>query len=1173
MILNIFSLAQLRISMGLSRLPRPAVILSLAVAVLTLLSTGNPRARRTDFFEKESVGSNAQKLVSSADVEREIRPIRKSAAFFSALPISFESNQGQADSQVKFLSRGGGYTLLLTEAGAHLQLNGTDGKPVGIGLKLAGANPNPLIQARDSLPGKSHYFSGSDPKGWRTDIPHYAKVHYKEVYPGVDLVYYGHQGQIEYDYIVAAGAEPNIISFELHGAEQLAINDDGDLLIASEAQQIRFHKPHAYQWKNGAATTVAASFSPKGGNRIGFEVADFDPALPLVIDPVLCYSTYLGGSEDDQGHHIAVDALGNMYVTGITYSASFPGAVGAVPPRGLGGGDVFVTKLDASGTRLIYSAFIGGSAADSGKALVIDGSDSVYVSGGTRSTNFPVTDGAFQTALRGSGDAFVLKLNPEGNQLLYSTYLGGSGEDGWEGGGVAVDSAGAAYVTGTTESRDFPIAGGIFQRSSGGGRSDAFVTKVNSVGRLVYSTYLGGFDLDQGRGIAVDSAGSCYVTGKTQSANFPLHNAYQSVTRGVLDDAFLTKFNITGGLILYSTLLGGSGSDVGNAVVVDSSGTAYIAGETDSFDFPTTADVLKREHPGSDTDGFVARFTTTSSRTASLVYCTYLGGSGQDSVSGLAVGSSGSAHVTGATDSVDFPLEKAFQSSLAGGASDAFVAKLNGGATGLIYSTYLGGDGKDSGAAIALGPSANAFVVGTTESGNFPVAGAPQSGRGGGIDGFVARIPPGDGSPASPAVSSGIVLTPDTSTLGVGENLIARFTLTNRGGSFLNLRTLTLVESDPENGVPDFPPLRNLTIEPGDSFTYERILTLTHTGSFTFKVGYQTLDGVWHTDAPAEEGARSEVTIAVENPNSIPAPTNSISVSANPCQITFAASTCMTTVSWNAVNIEGGAQVTVQDIGVGTAPTLFGAGVSGTVDAPWIGGPPHKYKFTLYDVSLGAPRELASVEVTGQESDPLFRGVLQVSNNPCLIPAGASNCTTTISWNTVDAVADAVLYVQDVGAGHPASAVEVGVTGSVEVSWIQGPPHRYIFTLVEVVAPTQTPIAAIEVTAKVENQPGNVSGSISASPNPCVIAGEATTCSTTVSWNTAAYVDDARVVVTDVGASGSPKFFASGKAGSARFETVEGSPHRYRFTLYQVTSSRAIELTSTEVTGGPAASP
>lgn len=1142
--------------------------LFLGIAVLTLLfargrETNLSKFRERPYPEAASLSATASELGS--------RQAGRHTPSFAALPVSFEANQGQVDSQVKFLSRGKGYSLLLTHEGAFLQVGNARirREPVQIGMKLAGANPMPEIQAEDPLPGKSHYFGGSDPKGWRTDVPHYAKVHYKEVYPGVDLVYYGHQGRIEYDCIVAAGVDPTIIRFEFQGAEDLVVDEQGDLLLSSGPGQIRLHKPYAYQRKNGATTTVAASFSTRG-HRVGFDLGDFDPALPLVIDPVLSYSTYLGGSEDDQGRSIAVDASGNMYVAGITYSANFPGT-GSLQPSGLGGGDVFVTKLDPSGRQLIYSAFLGGSGVDAGMDLALDSSGSIYVSGGTRSINFPVTDGAFQTTLRGAGDAFVLKLNPAGNQLAYSTYLGGSGEDGWEGGGIAVDGSGNAFVTGTTESRDFPIAGSIFQRSFGGGRSDAFVTKVRADGGLAYSTYLGGFDLDQGRDIALDSVGSCYVTGKTLSANFPVHNAYQSVTRGVLDDAFLTKFNITGGLILYSTLLGGSGNDVGNAVVVDSSGTTYIAGETDSFDFPVTSDVLKKEHPGSDTDGFVARLRTTSSRTASLLYSTYLGGSGQDSPRGLAVGSAGSAYVTGATDSVDFPLQSAFQSTLAGGASDAFVAKLDSLARGLIYSTYLGGDGKDSGEAVALGPSSNAFVAGATESGNFPSVGALQSGRGGGIDSFVARIPPGDGSPAAPVVSSGIVLTPEASTLAVAENLTAKFTLTNRGGSFLNLPALTLLEGDPDNGVPNFPSLRNLTIEPGDSLTYERILTLTHTGVFTFRVGYQTQDGVWHTDVPVEEGARNEVTITVENPSNTPTPTDAISVSANPCQISFGASTCTTTVSWNAVNIEGSAQVTVQDVGIGTAPAVFGAGVSGTLDAPWISGPPHKYKFILYDVSFEAPRELASVEVTGQESDPLFRGTLQVSNNPCLIAPGGSTCTTSISWNTIAEVPDAILYVQDVGAGDPASAVEVGKSASIEVSWIQGPPHRYVFTLFEVVSPNQTPIAAIEVTGKAENQPGNISGSISASPNPCVIAGDVTTCSTTISWTTAAHVGDARIVVTDVGSSGTPKLFAGGKSGSATFSTVEGSPHRYRFTLYQVTSSRVIELASTEVTGGPAA--
>ena len=1102
------------------------------------------------------------------------------------LSLSFEANQGQADSRVRFLARGRGYSLLLTDNEALLRLPASshahiDGKLPWIHVQHVGANPKPVIKGSDLTQAKSHYFLGNNPGAWRTNVPHYAKVGYHGVYPGVDLIYYGNEGQLEYDYILASGVDPGVITLEFQGVDGMSIDAAGDLVIASGTSELCLKKPRTYQWSGNAAQPVESAYRIKGQNQIGFELGAFDPSLPLVIDPVLTYSTYLGGSDDDRGLGVAVDAEGNAYVAGVTQSANFPHS-GNVP--GTAGEDLFVTKLNPAGNALIYSAYLGGSAADVGRGLAVDVRGNVYLSGGTRSNNFPITPGAFQTVLHGGSDAFVLKLNPAGDQLLYSTYLGGTREEGFEGGGLALDAAGQAYVTGVTDSLDFPTSRVTFQRSFGGGSSDAFVTKLSADGaRLVYSTYLGGFDLDQGLAIAVDSAGRAYVTGRTRSPNLVILNAYQALRRSTLDDAFLTKFSAPGDLVTYSTFLGGTGNEAAHGIAVDDSGLAYLVGETDSTDFVTTSDAFKKDHGGSDLDGFIVKLRTTSSKSASLIYSSFFGGSGSDVIRAVAASASGAVYITGLTDSTDFPTQAAVQGQFGGGSSDAFAAKLNSLGTGLVYSTYLGGAAADSGEAIAvLARAPNrvgettpetgiAFVAGVTESSNFPTTAPLQPQAAGKKDVFVSRIPGGDGSPAAPIVTAGITLSYPTETdpippPQVAQTLTATFTVTNQGGSTAVLKALTLLESDPSNAVPDFPPARNLVIEPGDSYRFSRGIVLTQTGTFNFKAAYQTVDNVW-LNIPAAEGSTSQVDVTVENTNNSVAPVNSIEVTANPCEIPFGKTTCTVDITWVTVNAEA-PQLRVQDIGVGGPETLFSPDGSGTATIDWIQGAPHRYKFTLYDFGSSSPQELGFMEMTGQEGNPpASRGTLKSSTNPCEIPAGGSNCTTSITWTTIDEVPNAILYVQDIGLGHPTSAVEAGKSGTVEISWIQAPPHRYIFTLFESTGTNQVFIASIEVIGKEESKPAAPSGTISAAPGSCVIPADGTTCSTVVSWNTTSDVFDARVVVTDVGASGTPTYLAKGKSGSVTYGTVEGSPHRYVFTLYGSISNRLVELGSVEVNG------
>jgi hypothetical protein len=487
---------------------------------------------------------------------------------YGKLPLSFEANQGQSDAQVKFLSRGRRHTLFLTSTDAVLVLNKSEqsgnGKPEGkekvtqtvLRMTLIGANPKPSVAGLEELPGKANYFIGNDPKKWHTNVPTYAKVIYKDVYPGIDLIYYGNQSQLEYDFVVSPGADPKAIKLAFEGTEKIEVDAQGDLILQTAGGQINFkmHKPLAYQVVNGVRKEISGSYVLNSKSAIknptsrsvSFQVATYDRSRPLVIDPVLSYSTYLGGSGIDQGelHGIAVDALGNAYVTGTTSSTNFPTTIGAFQTTFGGGGlDAFVTKINPTGSGLVYSTYLGGSGDDDGSGIAVDALGNAYVAGTTSSTNFPTTPGAFQTTVGGFEDAFVTKLNPTGSGLVYSTYLGGSGQD--FGRGVALDSAGSAYVTGFTRSTNFPTTIGAFQTTFGGGFGDAFVTKINPSGTgLVYSTYLGGSGDDGGGGIAVDSMPNpnAYVTGTTSSINFPTTpGAFQTTFGGGPRDAFVTK--------------------------------------------------------------------------------------------------------------------------------------------------------------------------------------------------------------------------------------------------------------------------------------------------------------------------------------------------------------------------------------------------------------------------------------------------------------------------------------------------------------------------------------------------------------------------------------------------------------------------------------------------------
>jgi hypothetical protein len=722
------------------------------------------------------------------------------AAAFGKVEMSFEPNHGQTDEQVKFLARGAGYTVFLTateavfvlapqgdaqaKVGNAVPANSSSNAittwttpPAVLRMKLGGANLMSEAVGQQKLEGIVNYFKGSDPAKWHPNIPTFARVEYSEIYPGIDLVYYGNQRQLEYDFVVRPGADYGQVSLAFEGADGMELDGvSGDLLLKVSESTIRQRKPVVYQEVDGQRREVESSYELRGAGRVGFAVGHYDATKPLIIDPVLAYSTYLGGGAADGGNGIAVDASGNAYVTGLTQSVDFPTTTNPVQPD-QPFGDAFVTKLNAAGSALIYSTYFGGGGGDGGSDIAIDASGNAYVTGSTSSIDFPTTSGAFDTNL-GIQDGFMTKLNATGSVLAYSTYLGGSADDsGYE---IAVDPTGNAYILGLTNSGDFPATPGAFDTTANPGR-DFFVAKLNASGSaLVYSTYLGGGANDFGGHIAIDASGNVYVTGTTSSIDFPTTPGALDTTDNPGDDAFVTKLNVTGTALVYSTYLGGNSTERGGGITVDSAGNAYVTGLTDSNDFPIQ-NAFQTDQPLAD--GFVSKLNPTGS---ALVYSTYLGGSEDDSGgSGIAVDAAGNAYVAGDTVSPDFPTANPFQSYKS--SFDVFVTKLDAAGSALVYSTYLGGGGNDFANGIAIDSLGNAYIVGSTTSADFPTSGnAFQTSKSLGSDVFISKI--GDYTISGRVVDSGGNGIADVTITLSGSN--SDFRTTDANGDFLFLDTV-----------------------------------------------------------------------------------------------------------------------------------------------------------------------------------------------------------------------------------------------------------------------------------------------------------------------------------------------------------------------------------------------
>ena len=662
--------------------------------------------------------------------------------------LIFIENAGHLPDGARFQVRGRDLTVWLAEDA--IWLTAVDQTPhpsaasdstlrggANIKLSFAGANPHPRLEPFDRLATHISFFVGSDPAEWQTDVPAWGGVRYANLYPGIDLELTGENGQLVPRLTARPDADLSAVQLRVEGANAVAVEADG-LRLSTAAGSMTWP---LLQAEHPVAEAVVRSVGA-GMFEVTAPFAPPDSSQPSPTDPAtaLLYGTFLGGSSEDEGYGIALDGNGATYVTGYTVSSGFPTTPGAFDTSYNGTGDLFVAKLNAAGTALEYATFLGGGSEDAGWVgwnIAVDGSGAAYVAGHTKSSDFPTTAGAFDTDFNGIADGFVVKLNPTGTALEYSTFLGGSGTDGCV--GIALDGSGAAYIAGYTWSSGFPTTPGAFDTSYNDA-GDLFVTKLNATGSaLDYSTFLGGGDVEEGRRIVAADSGEAYVTGRTESSNFPTTvGAFDtSYNGGEWGDVFVVKLNTAGSALEYGTFLGGTDSDEGYHIAVDEGGAAYITGYTSSSGFPTTPGAFDTSFNGIG-DAFVAKLNAAGS---ALDYATFLGGSGDDWGRGIAVDGSGAAYVTGGTQSSDMPTTRgAFDLIL--DSDDAFVARLGAAGSVLEYATFLGGSGYDEGMGIAVDGSGAAWIVGFTGSPDLATTpGAfDTSYNGGETDAFVVRL-------------------------------------------------------------------------------------------------------------------------------------------------------------------------------------------------------------------------------------------------------------------------------------------------------------------------------------------------------------------------------------------------------------------------------------------------
>ena len=920
---------------------------------------------------------------------------------YASLPLVFEQNRGQAPPAVKFLARGNGFAVFFTKnqavmslersaANSHQQssaaafagrdAHGNPARKDVLYLRWAGASPAPRVEGLGRETGSSNYLFGNDPSKWVKGVPSFSRVEYHGIYPGVDLVYYGNHRELEFDIEVAPGANLGSLRLQIAGEDQPAakvhVSSAGDLVVQTRAGDVRFRKPVAYQPLGGPGKGrrfLAARYVMGRSGQVGFEVSGYDASKPLVIDPVLSYSTYLGGTDYNYATGIAVDASGDTYITGHTSSVDFP-VNGGVQGIFAGGNcdtavntapcfDAFVAKLNPQGTGLVYSTYLGGTGDDEGVRIAVDSSGQAYVAGFTDSIDFP-TAGPVQGSNGGGAcgttayptpcyDAFVAKLTASGSNLVYSTYLGGTGDDFAS--SIAADSNGNAYVGGLTSASNFPVTYGTLQTSYGGGPFDGFVAKINPTGSsLVYSTYLGGSQEDHVNGIALDASGDAYLTGQTNSSNFPVQGGFQpqytaascgsALSSFPCFESFVSELNSTGSALVYSSYLGGTAASYGSGIALDASGAAYVAGWTTSKDFPVTQGAYDTVWGGTN-EVFVAKVAPGG---GAISYATYLGDIYPDQANAIAVDGSGNAWIAGFTYGGKFPVASPLQAA-SGGIYDAIVSEFDPTGSTLLFSTYLGGTGNEAANDLALDSSGNVYVAGHTFSTDFPVTpSAMTTGyTGGSYDAWIARISPQNAAGLT-AVPNPLVFpnqevntTSSPSTLKIGD----------AGSAALSISGISVTGHFAETSQ------CGQSVAPGTQCTINVTFTPTATGTQTGTLvitdnavgspqtihlsGYGASGAVSLSASSldfgtVEVGATSTQTVTLTNPAQSPLDISSIQAGGdysetNNCgSVVNAGAGCTISVSFtpSAVGTSVGT-VTLTDTGLGSPQTITLTGAGG----------------------------------------------------------------------------------------------------------------------------------------------------------------------------------------------------------------------------------------------------
>jgi len=672
---------------------------------------------------------------------------------YGKIPMNFELNKGQVDEKVDYIARGEGYDLFLLSNKAILSLNSHV-----LEINVLNSNPFSTVSGIKRQSGISNYFIGNDPTKWHTDIPHYEKVKYKEVYPGIDIVYYGNQQQLEYDFILSSGANPENILLGFTGAQNITIDDKGNLLLQlSETNQVIQKVPFMYQTVNNKRVKIEGQYVLKGDHKVGFEVGNYDLESSLIIDPVVFYSTLLGGSGIESSQRIVVDNNGNAYVTGQTNSTDFPVTAGAFNSTksgsntGSDANDIFISKLSADASHLVYSTYLGGSKREIASRIAIDSIGNAYISSFTLSTDFPTTSGVIGETPFGLGgssldDIAITKLSPDGGSLIYSTYMGSSGDD--QPFAIAVDNLGNVCVAGNTNDPLYPTTIGAYSTSKSS-FFDGVVSKLNTdASALLYSTFLGGNgSVDGPLDVVLNTSNDIYITGITNSTDFPVTTgAFQPLNNGLFDNFLSIISPIGNGVndLLYSTYIGGSVNDEGCGIAIDNIGDVYITGFTASTDYPTTLSSFQSTFGGGVTDGFLTKINPNGNGVNDLIYSTYIGGNNTDELESIVLDASNNPFMVGFTASSDFPVMNAIQTSLSG-VRDAVVIQLNlsnNGTDDLLFSTFYGGSNVEDGRDIAIDATESIYVLGTTQSiSSFPVTpGSQQSNHAVGSDAFVVKI-------------------------------------------------------------------------------------------------------------------------------------------------------------------------------------------------------------------------------------------------------------------------------------------------------------------------------------------------------------------------------------------------------------------------------------------------